>query len=613
MSNKPLANWTPSDGIPSIIADHVANSAARLAYSHFPGKTSFDASDVGKVVMQDDDKSTWVCTSIAPLSWFKLASSVQSVANLTELAALLGAGYGQKVRVESVGRSFEFTPTGTSPLQEAVVLNGVGGQWHSLEGTSDQKWLTQVTWYVDNITGNDENAGSALSPIKTTDEIQRRWGINPTLTVRVTIYYINMPDVNILTANRASDTAGVDVIGIPTDLVVTTVGTYAAKVPATNSGNMITSAEVADWTPYLGMRILTNETGVAFVRKVNPDGSGNNKAAVSVSYTSAGLSGTLVVPAAGQTLRIQQLPSCSTLCIILLGGRLNDAAVAGFQPAIYLKHISATKQCILDATGAYTNIKMFGCDLVDLSLLSKGSTSYATACRERYAQGNIPQHYCKGVLFDKSTYAPATQYRLNTSDSWTMEWYHCEWSQIGVQISTVSAIYVSDCQAWDWPTGASAALELADGASIFLLNSFSGSSAAAGTYGFKVRPTTYIHSNNLSGYAAGVSGQIFCVGVGSFLWTDRPLYWAQAKGTDTLVGGTKTVVYKNIPANARIFVTRNTPSGTLGEISVPQAGRTNLGTATSQFIVNSENAGDTSSFDWSFFSPTLGSGGMFDH
>lgn len=67
--NKPLANWTPSDGIPSIVADHVANSTARLAYTHFPGKTAFDASDVGKILVQDDDQSTWTCVAFPPSSF----------------------------------------------------------------------------------------------------------------------------------------------------------------------------------------------------------------------------------------------------------------------------------------------------------------------------------------------------------------------------------------------------------------------------------------------------------------------------------------------------------------------------------------------------------------
>jgi hypothetical protein len=538
-------------------------------------------------------------------------SSVDTLANLI---ALTNVGFGQKFRVESVGRSYEFTPSGVSPLSDVVVINSALGQWHSLEGTSDQKWLSQSTWYVDAIAGNDENSGVDVShPLKSTDEIQRRWGTNPTIAIYVTINLINAPDIINLSLSRSTDIAGLLIQGITTDVVTTTVGVYTAKSDSTNKGYDLTCPGVSDWTPYVGLRVLANGNAVSWVRKVSPEGSGITHAGVTAFYRSASF-GLLTTPTTGQALLVQQLPTCSSMFVFVKSGRENDAASVGFTSAITVMNVAVTKRCTLNAPAGIANIQLFGCDIVDLSLYPQGAGTYAIACRERYAQVLIPQHYAYGVLFDKSTYTPNTQYRVVTSDSFTMEWVNCTWSQIGIQLATVNAIFIQGCQAFDWPTSAGGALELPDGASVFLVGGFSGSSANSGTYGIKVRPTCSILYNTLTAYIAGASGEILCVGVGSFLWADKPLYWGQRMGSSTLVAGTKTIVSKNMPADVKIMACYNTPAGTPGnKLSVPQASRTNLGTATSQFIVNSDNAGDTSTFDWTWVSLSIGPGGMFSH
>jgi len=65
-------------------------------------------------------------------------------------------------------------------------------------------------------------------------------------------------------------------------------------------------------------------------------------------------------------------------------------------------------------------------------------------------------------------------------------------------------------------------------------------------------------------------------------------------GTATLVGGTVTVNTTLAATGSKIFITRNTPSGTLGDLSVPDASIVN-GTS---FVINSSSGTETSTINW---------------
>jgi len=69
---------------------------------------------------------------------------------------------------------------------------------------------------------------------------------------------------------------------------------------------------------------------------------------------------------------------------------------------------------------------------------------------------------------------------------------------------------------------------------------------------------------------------------------------APTTGTATLVGGTVTVSTTAVTVNSRIMLTRNTPGGTVGDLSAPSASRS----AGSSFVINSASGTDTSTVDW---------------
>lgn len=65
-------------------------------------------------------------------------------------------------------------------------------------------------------------------------------------------------------------------------------------------------------------------------------------------------------------------------------------------------------------------------------------------------------------------------------------------------------------------------------------------------------------------------------------------------GTATLSSGTITVNTTAVTANSIIFISRNTPGGTLGNLSVPSASIT----AGTSFVINSDSGSETSTVNW---------------
>lgn len=72
---------------------------------------------------------------------------------------------------------------------------------------------------------------------------------------------------------------------------------------------------------------------------------------------------------------------------------------------------------------------------------------------------------------------------------------------------------------------------------------------------------------------------------------------AAIAGTATLVAGTVTVDTSSVTANSKIFVSRNTTGGTLGNLSAP-VGSITAGTS---FVINSSSSTETSTVNWFFF------------
>lgn len=77
---------------------------------------------------------------------------------------------------------------------------------------------------------------------------------------------------------------------------------------------------------------------------------------------------------------------------------------------------------------------------------------------------------------------------------------------------------------------------------------------------------------------------------------------AVQKGRTTLVAGTKTVTGVPFSAGALVFAMAATFGGTSGKLSVPSA---TVDATTGQFVINSDQAADTSTIDWVVISRIL--------
>lgn len=103
---------------------------------------------------------------------------------------------------------------------------------------------------------------------------------------------------------------------------------------------------------------------------------------------------------------------------------------------------------------------------------------------------------------------------------------------------------------------------------------------------------THVGAELLTVYRDNVSTKVLGVSKdGKFVTSTGA---AGTTGTATLVAGTVTVSTTAIEAGDKIFLTRNTPGGTVGHLSAPVASIT----AATSFVINSDNAGDTSTVNW---------------
>lgn len=184
---------------------------------------------------------------------FGFAGSFSSVANggsnqLIDVpsAFLQTLVEGSTVWVQSVRDSYVWFPTDTDTADQLLIVKptvigaGAGRFVRKLEPSP--RWMTQATWFIDPVAGNDENLGAtagAGNALKTDAERQRRWGTRTTLAQAATVAYAsNLP---------SSDVVNYDVILAPggTLAIHGTVGTSK-----TGTLNVVTSMNRGTQTPW---------------------------------------------------------------------------------------------------------------------------------------------------------------------------------------------------------------------------------------------------------------------------------------------------------------------------------------------------------------------------
>lgn len=537
---------------------------------------------------------------------YVITGAVIIVPTLAALAAL-PAWSDSLVRVSSLGCLFAATPIGTAIADGITVVDGVGVQWLRLTATSDTKWQSQATWYVDAVAGNDEGTGLVGAPVKSFEEIQRRWGEDKRISGHVTILVINAPTKINLKYLKDSTSSYLTLRFVGTTVTTTTISSIA-NYDFTVGGNRwvnIQAAGIADWTPYVGMRIrFTSNNAVAFVAAVNPEGLGVGTARIGVPYTLVSFPTfpSEYTPVVGAEFVIESFPTCETLDFIVEGPSLSQPWTQNASLELMSVYNTQKGSVLLPSEGY--NVSVGGCSLVNFTVPMGGTApGYFAGCLLKFDVCHGGQYI--GCVFIKGAGSRMFSDAFRTAPTFQKTLFQ------GVSLGVKNVIAGAWLGFFDMPAGVDA-IYLEDIAKIYITQGLNGRNNAAFALNLR-RSCEILYTSTTVFVLTGASGEITCPGIGNFLWADGPLYFGRGSGTATLAAGTRAVTVKNLPADAKITVSYNTPAGATGTLSVPQASRTNLGTATAQFVINSSSGTDTSTVDWSWQSQTGGEGGYYPH
>ena len=105
ISELSIDSLTPTLGIPSIIADDIANAAALAAYSHFPNQVALRATSDRKVVKQTDSGQIWLLIDPIALTWLQIWPP-----DMTQVTQVPGAQY--IMHSDLISGTGNFTPGG---------------------------------------------------------------------------------------------------------------------------------------------------------------------------------------------------------------------------------------------------------------------------------------------------------------------------------------------------------------------------------------------------------------------------------------------------------------------------------------------------------------------
>ncbi len=162
---------------------------------------------------------------------------------------------GGVVFVESYRDYFQKIVESPAPVAASgtIVPTSTGdGGWYRL-GIESPSWSSQATWYIDPLTGDDENDGNTTdTALATFAEFDRRVTM---VLVPMTVTILSDTTENLVgtfeTSPGTLDTAYLIVKGTPV-VLTSGLGTFTAHTSGTNDRNTVAVAGVADFADYEG-------------------------------------------------------------------------------------------------------------------------------------------------------------------------------------------------------------------------------------------------------------------------------------------------------------------------------------------------------------------------
>jgi hypothetical protein len=265
-------------------------------------------------------------------------SSYANVAALKAITAarLAGLQNGQRVFVTTLRAWFAWDATSvvaddtTDFLSVAVTANGASaGRFRRLDD-AHPAWLEQATWFVDTA-GSNENSGlTALLPVKTDAEIQRRWGLGnrARISTAVSITYAQSPTTQTNFLLEMASNGFLRFVGTP---VVTKAGTVLTAI----------QSQVRTAGAELGWAITGTGLGAADVAVITASGTGANVGAYAMilkdetggkvrvspfgTYSESTVAFTQVTPQVGDTIEVRA-PTTLNVGLLDMNGLATDTA-----------------------------------------------------------------------------------------------------------------------------------------------------------------------------------------------------------------------------------------------------------------------------------------------
>ncbi len=305
---------------------------------------------------------------------------------------------GETVGVKSLRAMFVYRRgSGASADGITIVASAYGdGVWERLAAYTDDSWLLQDTWYINTVTGSDEQGGNtAGTPIKTWAELRRRVGNGNFKQATLIVLQTDLPSSDPMIVDFGCE-GQLTVFGSTTIVESRALVSVTARAPVSNAvGNVVTG--VTNFTPYVsrsymlymsdgpaagaGAWVLKATGGGGVVGEVSSWVKSNNSEAVPVIGNLMLVVGLCNVAKAYLDSRLS-----------IAGGLVVENVEFGTAPALVLRGMP------MDTPPTFVN-----CSFGVAALAAEQSTAVFTNCRF----AGITASACLWILYGGATFGDA--------------------------------------------------------------------------------------------------------------------------------------------------------------------------------------------------------------
>lgn len=358
-----------------------------------PGTATPDSSDALEPYLGVDEQV--LVDIINPLVDLVTAGVTVAAPTLAFLSASVNdteLGNGAIVWVVSRRRFFQLEKTSAAALVdgEVAVTKSGNGRWVSLDATTSFTWSQVGTWFVDpanvtNLASDDNDGLSALTPLHTAEELQRRVG-----KLGRTLNGGNPVTVNLMSSTANLSFMGVkgfiSVVGTRTQVFAGTLTSFVALNRNAGTPNLIQAAGLAGtWTALGGVanriRLTSGATlGTAFIMV---DDGGANHQAETTPFVDA--NGNSFNPAGTENFVVETMSIISSIVTDGVGQlelvvNVTDSQITNVTGAAAAGEIAISGCKVTSFVNGVTLIVFTGCWFGNTVQAFNGSCTFVNAC-----------------------------------------------------------------------------------------------------------------------------------------------------------------------------------------------------------------------------------------